>query len=435
MNRERDQGKSTLKHINKGRYIRDGIKVVFLTILLMIVGGVLLGYLGSRMFNIGNESVTARNQDTVQIQNDPYKYFFPVDDITEPYLAENDASPVLTGTNYIDQGGWFELPIYGATGWAAVRLPVRSEPHTNAIVLITLEPGYGFTILTVDGNWWYVKVNQSLSGWLEHRGAFINLPDIIPSIVYMNTNASASVMRSRGFDIPDITGAQLYSAKTFNPRLGRDEYIMPAMYPLARSLFATQQSALESGNTIVMYEAFRPAATQRAIVQGMTALIAQNSEVREAITSPPWSLGWFISTGVSHHQRGAAIDISLARVINYEYRQTGDFIYKHILEYRLRIMPTHMHELSPWSAILDSPRTITETEFRAGNITMSEYVTVGVLELHELLAPEGFTPLASEWWHFNHPASIAAANTMGIRGDFFIDTVYSWSPALPEDYE
>src|SRR5690606_3756850 len=96
------------------------------------------------------------------------------------------------------------------------------------------------------------------AGWLQHKYCFINLPDIIPSIIYDNTNTYASKFASSGFEIPGISDQALYSGKTYNERLAKDEYIMPVLYSMAPKIYMAQQLALLEGNALKIYESFRP---------------------------------------------------------------------------------------------------------------------------------------------------------------------------------
>ena len=41
------------------------------------------------------------------------------------------------------------------------------------------------------------------------RDKMINLPDIIPSIIYDDTNSYSSLFKSSGIDIPNVTGKKL----------------------------------------------------------------------------------------------------------------------------------------------------------------------------------------------------------------------------------
>jgi len=408
------------------RKVLNGFKILFIMVLMMAIGTLALVYvsrvpnfaewLNYRAYDAGDEAVS--RIATAILDRDG-----------EVIAMELEPEVILTGVRYSEAGGALELPINGATGWAAINTPLRREPTSNASTIKSLPPGQAFVILEGTGNWWYVELSDE-TGWVDRRACFINLPDVLPSMIYTNTNVSSSLKSSNGFDIPGISWQQLYHARTYNPRLGREEYIMPAKFSMALSLYEVQQFALAGGDTIILYEAFRPAEAQRAVVDGMNALIAENTFVRDAITRGSWNLGWFISTGVSNHQRGAAVDVSIGSVRYFEYRQTGDFIYRHILDYRPYIMPTNMHELSPWAAIVDSPRSISAAQILAGNVRMSSTVTPGVMNLQTAFAYSGFTPLASEWWHFNHPPSVNSARDRGFTGNFHTETVYSRPPVI-----
>jgi len=342
----------------------------------------------------------------------------------------------INGINYAEQGGRLELPVSGATGWAAVNMPLRAEPANDAETLLQLRAGQGFTIISEYGDWWNVNVAfdndcgvYNVSGWVLHNSCFINLPDVIPSLVFANTNACASVKRSGGYKIPNVTGFVLYNARAFNERLGRYEFIVPALYSTALRIFEAQQSALADGNTIIMYEAFRPRAAQQSVVRNLQNLMDSNRTVRNAINTPPWSVGWFISTGISNHQRGAAVDVSLGRVISYEIRTSGAYSYVHITAFEHFEMPTPMHELSPLAATFARPVASSSSDaWRAA--VLASTMTEGAVLLQRYLTGAGFTPLASEWWHFNDLAGVRIANIAGITGDFFTETIYSKIPNL-----
>jgi len=373
---------------------------------------------------------------TVLICQAGYPFGIQVSSITAPL------API--GINYVEQGGRFELPISGATGWAASAMPLRGEPRQGADIVLHLTAGQGFTILNEYGDWWNVRLggfgvngengefkdSNSISGWILHRGCFINLPDVIPSIVFDITNAYASVKRSSGYEIPNITGYTLYEARTFNHRLGRYEFIVPVLYSTSLRIFEAQQAALADGNTIIIYEAFRPRTTQQSVVSNLQGLMDSNSTVRRGINTPPWGIGRFIATGISNHQRGVAIDAGLGRVIAQETRTSGLYLYTHITAFARHTMPTAMHELSPLAAAFVSPVSSTSPDaWRAA--TPADTMTEGSILLQRYLADAGFTPLASEWWHFNDLAGVRIANDVGIRGEFLTSTVYSETPTTP----
>ena len=328
--------------------------------------------------------------------------------------------------NYPEQGGRIELPVCGATGWAASAMSLRIEPNQRADVVGNLAPGQGFTILAEYGDWWNVRIggSEDATGWVLHRGCFINLPDVIPSLVFDITNAYSSMKRSSGYEIPGISGYVLYDAWAFNHRLGRYEFIVPVLYSTSKRIFKAQQAALADGNTIIIYEAFRPRATQQSVVSNLQRLMDSNATVRHAINTPPWSIGWFISTGISNHQRGVAIDVGLGRIISYETRTSGAYAYTHVIAFERHVMPTPMHELSPQAATFNRP--ISSSSFDAWRIAIpANTMTEGANLLQRYLTDAGFAPLASEWWHFNDLTGVKIANDIGIRGEFFTNTVYS----------
>jgi len=325
---------------------------------------------------------------------------------------------------YQNLGEIFELPINGATGWAAIDIPLLSEPNTASQPIFALSAGTAFTILLEQEEWWYVRLGGADAlGWVRHNSCFINLPDVIPSIAYNINNAYSSELRSLGLDIPNITGRQLYSAHGYNQRLDRDEFIVPALYSSSKLLGKAQRAALAQGDVIIMHEAFRPRATQRNIVQNMETLLASNDDVRKALTTPPWELSWFVHTGISNHQLGVAFDVSLGRVISQEIKTVGGIDYTAVT-YELYDMPTVIHELSPSSSIFQSTFII-ESRYEWREVPFADTATDGTLRLIDYFDSAGFTPLASEWWHFNDLDGMKSANEIGIMGDFFTETTYS----------
>ena len=314
--------------------------------------------------------------------------------------------------NYREQeGSIFELPIKGATGWAAHALTIRSEPQQNSEPVIPLEPGQAFTILGEDGNWWRVRLEDGTEGWAVHGGCFINLPDVLPSIVYDATNAYSSMKRSSGYEIPNITGQAHYEAIAYNERFDRVEFFVPALYATSKKIAAVQAAALAGGNTLIVHEVFRPWETQQAVVRNLTDLVNSNAEVRRAITTPPWSMGAFIATSMSNHQRGAAIDVSLASIATQENMESGDYIYPYITGFREYEMPSLMHELSPLAA-------------------PGGRATEGSMLLRSYFTSEGFGTVGSEWWHFDDRAGIGLAANHGVTGGFYAASILSEPPVF-----
>ena len=253
-----------------------------------------------------------------------------------------------------------------------------------------------------------------------HEACFINLPDVIPSIVFNISNATESLFTSGGYDIPNVSGLQLYSARSINARFGYEMYIVPALYSTSLRLFRVQQAALEKGRTLVIYEVFRPRATQIRVAEGLQALMRENNAIHTALNTPPWNPGMFIAHGVSLHQFSAAIDVSLARVVSYEIRTiSGDGSqYRRITEIVYYEMPTQMHDLHPRAVSLVHP----------GALELAPGMTEGAILLRSLFTSEGFIPVASEWWHFSDMQGAAVGRAHSMRGEFFTDKILSFPP-------
>ena len=372
------------------------------------------------------EAVLGPSTENAAEENGYYPKLEPDDDPE----GEDDGEPYYElgpPVFYMLEGGVFELPLAGAGGFAAVTLHVRAAPEEDANVIRVLDPGHGFTIVSESGDWWNILVGN-VEGWVKHRYCFINLPDIIPSIVYNVTNAYSSVKRSLERDIPGVTGHALHNMRGFNERLNRYEFIVPALYTTAKRVFRAQQAALADGNTLVIYEAFRPAEVQRLVVGNLTAMAGAYPEISRSLNTPPWNIHWFVSTGISNHQRGAAIDASLARIAAQETRTAGRFAFMEITEYEEFPMQTKMHELSPLAAVRLPWNLDPEVEINI-SAALPRSVSYGTVLMQRYFAYGGMYPLPSEWWHFNDNVSRVAAEGMEINGDFSIETVYSRIPS------
>ncbi|OUN20927.1 hypothetical protein B5G34_13335 [Flavonifractor sp. An82] len=293
----------------------------------------------------------------------------------------------------------------------------QPTPDPYAGALAVLPPGTSFTILAEKGGWWKVSSGYG-TGWVEHRFCMINLPDVIPSILYDATNAYDSRYTSSGKDIPGITGKALYQGKVYNPRFDEEQFLMPALYSTAKKLCAAQQKALAQGNSLKLYEAYRPYATQRAVVKALTALAERDPQVKAGITTEPWSMTYFINTGYSNHQKGFAVDVSLVKVTRTELRTTGGHSYLKLVEYQEYEMPTPIHELSMAAASTTGP----------GKTTLADTMNDPAIALRYYFRNAGMTPLESEWWHFNDYAARTLAEGRTSTGGFEITRCRSTAP-------
>lgn len=327
--------------------------------------------------------------------------------------------------------GNLELPVISATGFTSVPLELKkTADHASETVQI-LEAGTAFEILQEDGDWWLIQ-NENSTGWVLHKYCFINLPDVIPSIIYNNTNTYSAKYISSGKSIPNITGQALYSGKSFNKRLGKEEFIVPVLYSMSKKIYLAQQYALADGNSLIIYEGYRPYSTQQAIVNELTKLATTDFEVAAGISTSPWSIDWFIATNISNHQVGYAIDVSLAKVHLKEEIAIGEYASINITKYTEYTMPTVIHELSLASATFQSPvSAISPTAWKT--VKLSDRMNKAAINLQTYNTKAGLTPLASEWWHFNDLDAMNETKDNSSTGGYILTEIYSEIPPANND--
>ena len=324
--------------------------------------------------------------------------------------------------------------------------PVEEEepPTLTDGALALVASGTPFTVLQEEGDWWQVAVTTDyftdeeqtqtqrgeITGWLEHKYCLVNLPDVIPSIIYDATNSYSSHFRSCGKVIPEVTGEAFYPSKTYNERLGKMEFMMPVLYSMAFKLCEAQQSALAEGNSLILYEGYRPHEVQTKVLNSLSAMTRTDPEVKEAVTGSPWRISWFISGGYSNHQRGYAVDMGLAKVSETKEYTTGGYRYVRVWNYERYEMPTPIHELSRAAATYTAPVTINSTTaWKSAEMTQAMASNEPALGLQRYCTDAELTPLASEWWHFNDLSTRSQVlDNQGI-GDFLISSVRSAAPA------
>lgn len=296
-----------------------------------------------------------------------------------------------------------ELPISGCAAWT-VRA-VNQVPAGTACEILELS-GDDARCLLRDGS--EVKLPQAY--------LMANLPDLIPSMVFDDTNSYGSLFRSSGENLDTVTGEALYDARAWDARLGRDEYMMPMLLQAGVKLCAAQQEALKRGRTLVLYEAFRPYETQMRVKRALDRAISRSETVRKGISG--WDKSWFIAQGRSNHQQGIAVDIALAEIKSYERTEYLGQPGIRITEYELFPAQSAMHELSKQAASLSCGISSRSRDaWRAVPANPGE--TPGAAELKAIMTGAGFTPLASEWWHFNDLDALDASGGAG-NGRFYI---------------
>lgn len=344
----------------------------------------------------------------------------PIEIMVDEEEETEETEEEIQGIYYNVEENYFELPIQGASGYGTIQLNLRGEPSTSGELVAEIDPGVAFTIIEEEGDWWLVDTGEYV-GYVYHDYCMINLPDVLPSAIYKNTNSVSSIFKSSFIDIPGLTNEQLYDTYMYNERLGEEEFTMPILYCTAKKIAYAQSMAMENGETLVIYETYRPYDTQRQVVEMLTSLSEANSTVYEGLNSGSWGMTWFISTSISNHQRGFAIDTSLGKIIETEEAVSGDYIYTNIIEYEEYEMPTPMHELSSASISMAYPVSSSNDEdWRS--VPLAETMNESAIALREYCTNAGLSPLASEWWHFNDLGNNGSSLS---NGQYFLSDISS----------
>lgn len=292
------------------------------------------------------------------------------------------AGLTASSVQYASDGN-FELPLEGTTGWTQKSMA-------------GLPAGTAFTIVDASGSGWKVKtkdkeVDLSAS---DIKLCMINMPDVMPSIVYNITNADSNIYRSSGKKLPGIEDKKLYTAgKLPNARFGGEPmFLVPLNFEMAKKIADAQGKFLAKGKSLMIYDAYRPASVQKAVSNGLQSLADSDSEVMANIKAGgKWKLSWFISTGVSNHQRGISVDATLCTPTTKDVT-VGDKTVQLATGGTPIASPSPMHELS-------AAGTSTVSE---GDLTPTEGVSSGDMKLyHEIMKGSKMTNLISEWWHFD----------------------------------
>ena len=390
--------------------IRQIWRRVFIGIL---TGMVLSACSGSNEQTETNESKTASSSSTAEAGTSEEAAVVRPEE-SEPLLYEGD----------------LELPVNGATGYASVRVDLKATADAGSETISELEAGTAFEVLEEVGDWWYVRTATE-SGWVQHLYCFINLPDVVPSIIYDNTNTYASKFVSSGKTIPGITGEALYDGKAYNMRLGKVSDIVPVLYSMSKKIHLAQQAALEEGNTLVIYEGYRPFFAQKLTVDALTTLAAADPEVMAGINTHPWDTNWFIATSISNHQMGYAIDVTLAKITEQQEFVIGDYTATAVTGYTEYTMPTTIHELSMASATFTGPvKSSSPTAWLQA--TLADTMNEAAILLQRYCTDAGLTPLASEWWHFNDLDARFATEDNSSKGEYLLDATMSEAPEAAE---
>jgi D-alanyl-D-alanine dipeptidase len=163
------------------------------------------------------------------------------------------------------------------------------------------------------------------------------------------------------------------------------------------------------------------------IVAALQRLASEDKTVMAGISSAPWALSWFASTRLSNHQRGGAVDVSLAKVTKTEEKRAGAYAYTDVTAADRYTMPTQMHELSEAAAAFTAPVSgSSPTAWKSA--TLAKSMNAPAKRLQKYMTDAGLTPLASEWWHFNDLDALEMTSGNKSTGKYMFSAVVSEAP-------
>ena len=273
-----------------------------------------------------------------------------------------------------------ESAVY-TTVWPVKNLNVQAEPQSSEIIG-SAKVGKSYCVLDEVDGYFRIQVDGQ-QGYIDSNYCMINLPEYMGDLCsYEIANSYDSIYMIHGFEIPDVTG--VVTAGYEHIMLADGSYVVPLLYPTAQKLVTACEIALEKGYRLKIYDAFRPNVATNEIYdltyrilenelpeESVTGELAANYQVDETpvtyrmlMTNGNYQLTHFLAKGVSRHNLGVALDLTL------EDANTRREI----------AMQSDIHDLS-WYSVCGRNNSSAKT-------------------LANIMKSAGFATLSSEWWHF-----------------------------------
>lgn len=274
-----------------------------------------------------------------------------------------------------------DVSVLYATIWPVKNLPVRTNPGSGDTIA-TAQEGKAYCILNEADGYFQVQVDGRM-GFIDSNYCLINLPEYLGKLCsYDIRNSYDSIYLVHDFAIPNVTG--VVTAGYENVLVEDGNFLVPLLYPTARKLRQAAETALEQGYRLKIYDAFRPKEATVEIYELTSEILNQElpemsvtgepasqyrrngkaATYQSLMTNGTYQLNHFLAKGVSRHNLGVAVDLTL------EYADTRQEI----------LMQSQMHDLSWYS--------VTARNNDSANTLAS------------IMKSAGFGTLSSEWWHF-----------------------------------
>ena len=312
-------------------------------------------------------------------------------------------------------------PLY-CTVWPVKNLKAYGDAAKSSVVgeVKTLD---AYCVVDVQNDMFGINVDGSVC-YIDSNYCLINLQEYVGGLCsYDITNSYFSIFMAHGFGMPGLTGEVIKGFE--NVSLTDNTFLVPLLYPTARKLETAIDNAREKGYRLKIYEAFRP--HDASVYMYQTALKSQYATLPESTFwgeepganlyvqetdengmqtvrrktywelmngNNNFSMGSFLNAGISRHNLGVAMDLTL------EYLDTRDEL----------LMQTDIHDLSWYSA-------------RNQNNENAK-------QLSNIMTSAGYGYISSEWWHYQddqiyNQLSLPSVN-QGVTAECWVTNGYGW---------
>ncbi len=259
-----------------------------------------------------------------------------------------------------------QQPIY-STIWPLVSLDVYSDSEGQQVIG-TAPAGAAYCVLDETGGFFCIRYGDGV-GYIDSNYCMINLPEYVGELcAYDITNSYDAIYKVHELAIDDVTGTVITGYE--DVLLADGSYLVPLLYPAARKLVDAAQTAQEQGYRLKIYDSFRPHKATKEIYALTEKIVDKplpedaEQTYRSLMTdNGRYRLSNFLANGVSRHNVGVAVDLTLETLEGEEVR-----------------MQSTIHDLSWYSAL----------ECNGDNSDL----------LQSIMVQAGFNTLDSEWWHF-----------------------------------
>lgn len=285
-----------------------------------------------------------------------------------------------------------------STIWPQIDQPVYSEPEAaEELELGTAPAGSAWCVLGQEGRYFKIRYDGQ-DAYIDSEMCMINLPEYIGNLCqYDITNSYSAIYLVHEYGIDNVSGTVIEGYE--DVQVGENAYLVPLVYPAAQKLIKAGLDAKAKGYTIKIYDSFRPQDATDSIYE-RTKIILGNPVPDHTFNGKPadnlswigwdpdnggwmdpvpifgeltyrrlmtnngsYSLSSFLAPGISRHNYGLAMDLTLVDSNGAEVP-----------------MQTSMHDLSWYSAV----------EINNANANI----------LRDIMFGAGFAGITSEWWHF-----------------------------------